>query len=294
MAKQALGKGLKALIPDSRLQELEQNTRFMPVEQISSYPEQPRKFFHQGKIRELTQSILRYGIIQPLVVTKTAEGYQLVAGERRLRAAKAAGLREVPVVINSVTDDNKLEISLIENIQREDLNPIEEALAYNSLIEGLGLTQEEVAKRVGKERSTITNTVRLLKLPAVIKQYVIDEQLSMGQARALLSLNNAGKQVTAGKYIMNKGLSVRETEKYVQKLLHPPLPKSPSKPDANLTYLEEKLKQKLATQVKINSSKDYKGKITLEFYSAEDLERITNFILFGDGNSGQTTFEQGG
>ncbi len=284
MAKQALGKGLQALIPDSRLQELEQENRFIPVDQISSYSRQPRKFFHQDKIKELAQSISRHGIIQPLLVTKTAEGYQLIAGERRLRAAKFAGLLEVPAIIISATEDSKLELSLIENIQREDLNPIEEAMAYNSMVEELELTQEEVAQRVGRERSTISNTIRLLKLPPEVRQYLVDEQLSMGHARALLSLKGAGQQCRVGQHIIKKGLSVREVENMVQKLLRPPGKKTKPQPNVIITDLQERLKKKLSTKVTITQAKKSTGKISIEFYSAEELERITNLILLGNEN----------
>ncbi len=286
MAKQALGKGLQALIPDSRVQELEQENRFVPVDQISSYSRQPRKFFQQDKIEELAQSVSRHGIIQPLLVTKTVDGYQLIAGERRLRAAKFAGLQEVPVIIISATEESKLELSLIENIQREDLNPIEEAMAYNSMVEELNLTQEEVAQRVGRERSTITNTIRLLKLPPDIKQHVVDEQLSMGHARALLSLKNSGQQCKISQHIIKKGLSVRDTEKLVQKQLQPTAPKSKSKRDVVITDLEERLKKRLSTKVTITQTKNSKGKISVEFYSVEELERIINLILLENENFG--------
>jgi ParB family chromosome partitioning protein len=279
VAKQALGKGLEALIPDSRLEELEREARFIPVEQISSFPGQPRKFFHPDKIGELSKSISQHGIIQPVLVTRTPEGYQLIAGERRLKAAKAAGLKEIPAVITSIAEDKRLELSLIENIQRENLNPVEEALAYKSMMDDLGLTQDEVAQRVGKERSTVANTLRLLKLPAEIKQSLVDQQLSMGHARALLALNSTRQQLAACQYITKKALSVRDTEKYVHKLLHPAPAKKPPRSDAVIDDLGERLKRKLGTQVKISRSKDYKGKITIEFYSAEDLERITNLIL---------------
>jgi ParB family chromosome partitioning protein len=279
VAKQALGRGLQALIPDSRLEELEQEAHFIPIEQISSYPGQPRKFFHQDRIEGLAQSISQHGIIQPLVVTRTPAGYQLIAGERRLRAAKAAGLKEIPAIITSVAEEKRLELSLIENIQREDLNPLEEAMAYNSMMEELGLTQEEVAQRVGKERSTIANTLRLLKLPAEIKQYLVDEQLSMGHARAILSLNNISQQLKACHHIIKKELSVRETERYIQQLLHPTPAKTPPQVDAATANLEERLKRRLSTQVKISRSKKARGKISIEFYSVEDLERITNLIL---------------
>ncbi len=281
MAKKALGKGLGALIPDSRLKELEHETYFIPVEEISSFSRQPRKFFQQDKIKELAQSIIRHGIIQPLLVCKKDDGYELIAGERRLRAAKEAGLKEVPAIISNISADKRLEVSIIENIQRENLNPIEEAMAYNSMIDDLNLSQEEVAERVGRQRSTITNTLRLLKLPAEIKQYVVNEEISMGHARALLSLKTSSQQITACQYVIKKGSSVRDTEKYVQKLQQPKVSnKNLPENNAFMADLEDKLKRKFSTKVKINQNRQKKGRISIEFYSTEDLDRIIN-LMFG-------------
>jgi ParB family chromosome partitioning protein len=283
VAKQVLGKGLQALIPDSRLEELEREARYIPIAQISSFPGQPRKFFKQDKLENLAKSISQHGIIQPVLVTKSKGGeYQLIAGERRLKAAKEAGLLEIPAVITSIAEDKRLELSLIENIQRENLNPIEEALAYKSMLDDLGLTQEEIAQRISKERSTVTNSLRLLKLPAEIKQDLIDQKISMGHARAVLALNNTGQQLKACRYVTQKGLSVRETEKYVQKCLHPAPQKNLPQPDVQIADLENKLKKSMATKVKISLNKAYKGKISIEFYSAEDLERITNMLLYSE------------
>jgi len=279
MSKKALGRGLAALIPDSRLEELEQESYYIPVHQISSYAGQPRKFFHDKNLEELAQSIKNHGVIQPLIVTRTPEGYQLIAGERRLRAAKLAGLTEVPAIIAPIAEDKKLEVSLIENIQREDLNLIEEALAYQSMQDELGLTQEEIAQRVGKDRSTVANLLRLLKLPVQIKQYLAEGQISMGHARALLALGSTHKQLQVCQRIISHQMSVRETEKYIQRLERPARPK-PS-PDAFFQDLEERLKQALSTKVKITHTAPSRGKISIEFYSAEELEHIIQIIMRG-------------
>jgi len=282
--KNALGKGLEALIPDSRLEELERHNQYIPVEQISSYDLQPRQFFKEAALEELAASIRQHGIIQPLVVTRIPEGYQLIAGERRLRAAKLAGLREVPAIITNIAKEQQLEVSLIENIQREDLNPVEEAVAYQNMQDRLGLTQEEISQRVGKERSTVANFMRLLKLPSEIKQCLIEGQLTMGHARAMLALNSKQQQLEVCQRIIQRQLSVRDAERLVQRQEQPPKPKPAT--EIWLQEAEDKLKRALATKVKIclqqqkSKSSPKKGKIEIEFYSEDELGRLMEILTY--------------
>lgn len=283
MIKNALGKGLGALIPDSRLEELERHNQYIPVEQISSYDLQPRQFFNEAALEELSASIRQHGIIQPLVVTRVPEGYQLIAGERRLRAAKLAGLREVPAIITNIAKERQLEVSLIENIQREDLNPVEEAVAYQNMQDRLGLTQEEISQRVGKERSTVANFMRLLKLPSEIKQCLIDGQLTMGHARAVLALSSKPRQLEVCQRIIQRQLSVREAERLVQRQGQPPKPKPAS--EVWLQEAEDKLKRALSTKVSLcfqpqkSKSSPRKGRIQIEFYSEDELGRLMEILL---------------
>ncbi len=284
MIKNALGKGLEALIPDSRLEELERHNQYIPVEQISSYDLQPRQFFNEAALEELAASIRQHGIIQPLVVTRVPEGYQLIAGERRLRAAKLAGLREVPAIITNIAKEQQLEVSLIENIQREDLNPVEEAVAYQNMQDRLGLTQEEISQRVGKERSTVANFMRLLKLPSEIKQCLIEGQLTMGHARAVLALSSQQQQLEVCQRIIQRQLSVRDAERLVQRQEQPP--KSKPAPEVWLQEAEDKLKRALSTKVKISlqqqksKSSPRKGKIEIEFYSEDELGRLMEILTY--------------
>ncbi len=263
-----------------------------PVEQtvnintIEPNKSQPRKTFDPDALEELSASIKQYGIIQPLVVAKHKDYYELIAGERRWRAAKMAGLKEVPVVIKDYTPQEIVEIALIENIQRQDLNPIEEAMAYQRLIEEFSLTQDEVAEKVSKSRPAVSNSLRLLKLTKKVQQMLIDDMLSMGHVRALISIEDPELQYETAMYIFDKRLSVRETETYVKKLLTAPKPQSTTesaKVDYSFLYkdIEERIKNNLGTKTTIKAKNKNKGKIEIEYYSEDDLERITQILLNG-------------
>jgi ParB family chromosome partitioning protein len=249
---------------------------------------QPRTNFNEERLEELAQSIRSNGIIQPLLVRRiNNEKYQLVAGERRWRAAQRAGLLKVPCIVKEVAEDKMLELALIENIQRQELNAIEEAHAYKRLIETLGLTQEMIAQRVGRDRTFITNYLRLLRLPEDIQQLVEDEKLSMGHARALLGVDDSFTQRKLAKNIIDKGLSVRETERTIKKLIGGEKPTITdsirSKDDANVKFAEDKLRRKLSTKVQIIVDQaNGRGKIEIEFYSQDDLNRVYE-ILLGKG-----------
>ncbi|MBQ8316709.1 MAG: ParB/RepB/Spo0J family partition protein [Lachnospiraceae bacterium] len=261
-----------------------------PVEQtvnintIEPNKSQPRKTFDLDALEELSASIKQYGIIQPLVVAKHKDYYELIAGERRWRAAKMAGLKEVPVVIKDYTPQEIVEIALIENIQRQDLNPIEEAMAYQRLIEEFDLTQDEVAEKVSKSRPAVSNSLRLLKLTKKVQQMLIDDMLSMGHVRALISIEDEELQYETAMYVFDKRLSVRETESYVKKLLSAPKNpsgKSATKEDFSFLYkdIEERLKSSLGTKATIKAKNKNKGKIEIEYYSEDDLDRITQMLL---------------
>ncbi len=271
-----------ALIPDI---EKEDRNNFLScgIEEISPSRYQPRKGFDERRLNELADSIREKGIIEPLIVKKMERGYELIVGERRWRAAQRAGVKEVPVIVRDVTTAEAMELALIENLQREDLNSIEEAEAYKRLMEEFHYTQEELARRIGKDRATVANTVRLLKLPEEVKNSLTDESISSGHARALLTLDTAEEQRTVCREVIKKGLSVRETERLVKRLtLQESKGAMDVKParreDPHLGYLEETLKKFLGTQVRI-PRKGRKGKIEIEFYSEEDLERIVEIIL---------------
>ena len=261
-----------------------------PVEQtvninvIEPNKSQPRKTFDLDALEELSASIKQYGIIQPLVVAKHKDYYELIAGERRWRAAKMAGLKEVPVVIKDYTPQEIVEIALIENIQRQDLNPIEEAMAYQRLIEEFELTQDEVAEKVSKSRPAVSNSLRLLKLTKKVQQMLIDDMLSMGHVRALISIEDGELQYETALYIFDKRLSVRETEAYVKKVLSTPKDKpkpESTKVDYSFLYkeIEERIKSNLGTKATIKAKNKNKGKIEIEYYSEDDLERITQILL---------------
>ncbi len=252
----------------------------LPISDIEPNRDQPRKFFDQEALEELADSISQYGLIQPIVVQKENDYYKIIAGERRWRAAKLAGIKEVPVVVKNMGKQEASEVALIENLQRKDLNPIEEARAYKSLIDEYNLKQEEVASRLSKSRSAITNTLRLLNLTDKVQNMVIEGQISNGHARALLALELPEIQERAAKSVVEKNMSVRETEEYVKSILHPkqkklPLPKQN---DAEVVRLTEKLKNILGTKVSINHKKDGKGKIEIDYYSTDEFERL--FALF--------------
>jgi ParB family chromosome partitioning protein len=276
MAKRpALGKGIGALL-DPGIKEESHRFFFCPIEELRPLKNQPRKVFDDQKLAELEASIKARGIIQPLVVRRLSDHYQIIAGERRWRAAQRAGLKKVPVLIQEATEDAAVEMALIENIQRENLNPIEEAAAYQSLIQAFELTQEEVASRVGKDRSTVTNSLRLLRLPEPVREDLSAGTLAMGHARALLSLESVPMQLLrVREQVLAKGLSVRETEALVKRAkkaaLSPPPP--PKKADPNMQALEDSLKKSLGTKVKIVNKKKG-GKIEISYFSPEDLDRL--------------------
>lgn len=283
MSRKALGRGLDALFapgasPEPDLMDLD-------IDRLDPADAQPRSVFKQQKLEELAQSIRSNGIIQPLIVRRNGDRFEIVAGERRWRAAQKAGLHKIPCVVRDVSHENVLELSLIENIQREELNPIEEANAFKRLLEMRDLTQEEVARRVGKERSSITNTLRLLKLPAEVQKLVEEEKLSMGHARALLSVESPEDQLRLARHVTTKSLSVRETEQLVkQSGISPPRASQPKssliagEESANIVAAEAKLSKRLGAPVKIKLAKTG-GVIEIKFSSAGDLARVFDVII---------------
>lgn len=280
MAKRpALGKGIGALLTSAS--EDDGRKYFLcPIEELRPHDQQPRKSFDDAKMNELVASVREKGIIQPLVVRRLEDHYQIIAGERRWRAAQKASLHEVPVVIQDVSEDMAYEMAIIENIQREDLNAIEEAEAYRQLIVRFELTQEEAAKRVGKDRSSVANSMRLLRLPTIVQSDVVNGALSMGHARALLSLEDAQDILEAREQLLLKKLSVRETESLVRKIknfTHQPKKSDKPQPDPELQYLAEELQRSLGTHVSIHSKKKG-GKIEISYFSAEDLDRLLELL----------------
>ncbi|MBI2210340.1 MAG: ParB/RepB/Spo0J family partition protein [Deltaproteobacteria bacterium] len=278
--KKGLGKGLGALIPG-----VESSADFpgfkVEIDRIVPNPLQPRRSFDEAKIDELAASVRDQGIIQPLLVRRAGERYELIAGERRLRAARKAGLTDVPVVVREAGNGEMLELALIENLQREDLNPIEEASAYQRLQEEFDLTQEEIARRVGKGRPTVANSVRLLLLPKEVQQLVTAGKLPAGQARALLGLESEAMILAAAREVTAKGLSTRETEKLVTRLRAGGRRRRKTAPlsDPDLRALVERLQRSLGTKVRLlHQSKSNRGKIVVEYYSAADLERIVRLL----------------
>lgn len=296
--RKGLGKGIDSLIPDTGSAKGKTSTNSKPVvkevvkevikevkvpadtmmkiSDIEPNREQPRKSFDKEALEELADSIRQFGIIQPIVVQKKDDYYEIIAGERRWRAAKLAKIKEVPVVIKEYTKQEVMEIALIENIQRKDLNPIEEALAYKGLIDEYHLKQDELAKRVSKSRAAIANAMRLLRLTDEIQNMLVNDEISMGHARALLALDQEDLQLEAAKVVIEKGLSVRDTEKLVKSILNPKQVKLPipSSDDAVYESIATKLREKLGTKVSINHKKGGKGKIEIEYYSKEEFERI--------------------
>ena len=293
-----LGKGLNTLIPmaDSndtpskpepkvQVKEIITNAvQTLPINKVEPNKDQPRKNFNQDKLEELADSISKHGIVEPLIVKKRGNYYVIVAGERRWRAAKSLGLKEVPVVIKDYSNKEIMEIALIENLQREDLNPIEEAIAYQGLIEENHLTQDEVAEKVSKSRSTIANALRLLKLDQRVQQMLIDDMLTTGHVRALITITDPDAQYEAATYIFDRQLSVRETESYVKKLLtrKKEVVAEPSG-EADLSFLfkdlEERMKSNLGTKASIKPKSGGRGKIEIEYYSQDELERLTNLLM---------------
>lgn len=287
MAQRGLGKGLDSLIPASNKgksenenQESKQADKFVKIAKIEPNRDQPRKNFDEDALQELADSIRQFGLLQPILVQDRKGYYEIIAGERRWRAAKLAGLKEVPVIIRNYTDQEIVEISLIENIQREDLNPIEEALAYKRLLEEFHLKQDEVADRVCKSRTAVTNSMRLLKLCDSVQQMIIDDMLSTGHARALIPIEDEELQLALAQRIFDEKLSVREVEKIVKGILKPEeeKPKKEETPQ-NIRYIyeeiENRLKEKFSRKVEITSKgKSGTGKIEIEFYSNEDLDHL--------------------
>lgn len=304
--KSGLGRGLDALFPEktvqskpktvktvkeekkvavdtkkSSQQETSNGERMMKISMIEPNREQPRKKFDEDALQELSESIKQYGILQPLLVSDKKDYYEIVAGERRWRAAKMAGLKEVPVVVKEFSTQEIVEISLIENIQREDLNPVEEAMAYKRLIDEFHLKQDEIAERVSKSRTAVTNSMRLLKLDSRVQQMMLDEMISAGHARAILAISDPEQQYNAAMKVFDEKLSVRETEKLVKSILTPtkkkPVVSNPTE-DAIYESLEEKMKGITGTRVFIHRKKNNKGKIEIEYYSRDDLDRIIDLF----------------
>lgn len=294
MNKRGLGRGLDALIP-TKPATIGLDSPEIPIDMIVPNPFQPRRVFDEEALSELAQSIRQYGLLQPIVVRKTLQGYELVAGERRWRAAKLAGLKKMAAIVKDYSDGEMTEIALIENVQRENLNSIEEALAYRRLMDEFGLTQEEVSQKVGRSRSLIANMVRLLNLPTAIQDYVSRETLTVGQVRPLLSLEDEELQLQAVEIIIENDLNARDVEALVKKLaanhnLPEQLAKQKQAQEKKEYYLmeaEDQLKLALGTQVKIKPGK-LKSKIEIEYYSAEDLERLLA-LLKVQHNSQSTT-----
>lgn len=271
--KTALGKGLDALIPEKGEEIL-----YIDTDRIRPGKQQPRKFFDEKALKELSASIKEKGVLQPIIVSRTGDGtFNLITGERRWRSAILAGLKKIPALIKNVASKDSLEIALIENIQREDLNPIETAEAFNRLIKEFDLTQEGLADKVGKERATVANYLRLLKLPDEVKTMLYNGSLSMGHARALLSIEGRTIQIEAARKIIKKGLSVREAELLVKKISKPPKV-SPTK-DPQILSLEEKLIKHLGTRVHILHKRKKGGKIEIEYYSLEELDRLLEILM---------------
>ena len=271
--KKVLGRGLGALIPQKTETPSASGLAHIPLEQISPNPHQPRKTFNEGSIEELARSVREHGIVQPLVVSRSGDRYKLIAGERRFRAAQRAGLRTVPAVIkDAIQAGDALQLALIENIQREDLNPIEEATAYHQLHDEFGLTQDEISRRVGKERSTVANFLRLLRLPEAVKRLLASGQLSMGHARALLAVDSAKKQEQLAERVVKSGLSVRQTE-LLASGKSPKAAKKEKPKDVFTQDAEERLTRVLRTKVDIDR-KRRGGVIRIRFASEDDLIRI--------------------
>ena len=293
-----LGKGLDSLIPDNgKVPESGRKTKVvekviekivekpsevkLKINQIEPNREQPRKKFDEQALEELADSIRQFGILQPLIVQEKEKYYEIIAGERRWRAAKLVGLKEIPVVIRKMSEQEMVEISLIENIQRENLNPIEEAAAYKRLLEEFHLTQEEIAERVAKSRTAVTNSMRLLKLDERVQQMVVDEMLSTGHARALLAIEDPDLQFQTANKIYNERLSVREVEKLVKNIGKEKSSKKEKdfQQEAVFQDLVEKMKVSLGTKVSINRKDDKKGRIEIEYYSMEELERLMEILI---------------
>lgn len=274
--KFGLGKGLGALIPEEEIIEDGSSVFKIPMNLIKANKDQPRKNFDPEKISELAQSIKEHGVIQPIILNKEENIYIVVAGERRFRAAKSIGLSEIPAIIMNIDYKEILEISLIENIQREDLNPIEEAIAYRKLLMDFNLTQEEISKKVSKSRTAITNCMRLLNLDVRVQDYIVDEVISEGHGRAILGINDKQIQFEIAQMVIDNSLNVRETEKIVKNFGNEKQERVVNHNENNIYYkdITNKLENRFGTKVLINSKNKSKGKIEIEYYSEEDFERI--------------------
>jgi ParB family chromosome partitioning protein len=271
--KAALGKGLNALIPEKG-----EDILYLDIERVLPGKQQPRKVFNEESLKELSQSIKEKGVLQPIIVSRTGDGsFSLIAGERRWRAAMLAGLKKIPALIKNVASEDSLEIALIENIQREDLNPIETAEAFNKLLRDFNLTQDELSERVGKERATVANYLRLLKLPDEIKAMLYNGSLTMGHARALLAVEGRANQVEAARKILKSGLSVREAESIAKKIAKRGSPAKKS--DPQIASLEEKLIRQLGTKVRLLHKGKKGGRIEIEYYSLEELDRLLEILM---------------
>lgn len=292
--KKGLGKGLDSLIPDNKLiktvnsnndssedDDLKSGAQMMKINDVEPNRDQPRKKFEEDALLELSDSIKQFGIIQPLIVQKRKDYYEIIAGERRWRAAKMAGLKEVPVIVKEYTEQEIVEISLIENIQRENLNPIEEAVAFKKLLEEFNLKQDEVAERVSKSRTAVTNSMRLLKLDDRVQQMIVDDMISTGHARALLAIDEKEQQYELANRIFDEKLSVRETEKLVKDIKNPKKQIEKKKPENSFVYddLANKMKEIMGTKVSISSKGNGQGKIEIEYYSDKELERMFDMIM---------------
>ena len=294
--KRGLGKGLDSLIPTNVMMESEvkhatvstassaeegkDGTLMVKLSKVEPNREQPRKNFDEDSLQELAESLKQFGMLQPILVQNRGDYYEIIAGERRWRAAKIAGLKEVPVIVRELTDQEIVEISLIENIQREDLNPIEEAQAYKRLLTEFHLKQDEVAERVSKSRTAVTNSMRLLKLCDEVQKMVVDDMISTGHARALISIEDPEEQYLIAQKIFDEKLSVREVGKLVKDLHKPPKPPKEENKTLQAIYQEisERLKQSLSTKVSVSAKQNGAGKIEIEFYNHEDLERLLERI----------------
>ena len=294
--KSGLGKGLDSLIPnkkndisDSKVEKKQEKENDSPksgeimvrINEVEPNRDQPRKDFDEDALMELADSIRQFGILQPLLVQKKKNYYEIIAGERRWRAAKLAGIKEVPIIVKDYTDQEIVEISLIEIIQRENLNPIEEAMAFKRLLQEFQLKQDEVAERVSKSRTAVTNSMRLLKLSPRVQQMIIDDMISTGHARALLAIDDEEQQFILANKIFDEKLSVRETEKLVKALKNPKKEVKKEKSEHTFIYenIEEQIKNIMGTKVSVNQKANGKGKIEIEYYSEEELERIYDLLM---------------
>ena len=292
--RSGLGKGLDSLIPDNKSYKMVKKTVeapktpenvsgqiMMKINEVEPNREQPRKNFEEDALLELADSIKQFGVLQPLIVQKKKDYYEIIAGERRWRAAKLAGVKEIPVIIKEYTDQEIVEISLIENIQRENLNPIEEAMAFKKLLTEFHLKQDEVAERVSKSRTAVTNSMRLLKLSDKVQQMIVDDMISTGHARALLAIDDPEQQYILANKIFDEKLSVRETEKLVKDIKNPKKEKPKKEIQNSFVYenLEERMKSVIGTKVHVNHKPNGKGKIEIEYYSDSELERIFELLM---------------